>query len=44
METLYHQTNQLVQEASNLFLKLENDPAGERIEEAIQQKINAISA
>lgn len=44
METLYHQTSQLVQEASYLFHKLELDPDGEKIEDAIQTKINAISA
>ncbi|CAH2990086.1 unnamed protein product [Chilo suppressalis] len=45
METLYHQTNQLVQEASDLFLKLEKDPANnDKIEDDIQSKINAITA
>lgn len=45
METLYHQTNQLIQEASDLFHKLEKDPDhGEEVENAIQSKINAISA
>ncbi|CAH0722598.1 unnamed protein product, partial [Brenthis ino] len=44
METLYHQTSQLVQEASYLFHKLELEPDGEKIEDAIQTKINAISA
>lgn len=44
MEALYHQTSQLIQETSNLFHKLENDPDWEGIENAIQAKINAISA
>ncbi|XP_034841141.1 probable Golgi SNAP receptor complex member 2 [Maniola hyperantus] len=44
METLYHQTSQLIQETSNLFHKLETDPDWEDIENAIQSKINTISA
>ncbi|CAH2099872.1 unnamed protein product [Euphydryas editha] len=44
MESLYHQTSQLIQETSDLFHKLENDPDGEKIETAIQLKINAINA
>ncbi|XP_045760823.1 probable Golgi SNAP receptor complex member 2 [Maniola jurtina] len=44
METLYHQTSQLIQETSNLFHKLESDPDWENIENAIQSKINTISA
>ncbi|CAB3248447.1 unnamed protein product [Arctia plantaginis] len=45
METLYHQTNQLIQETSELFQKLERDPSNFKdIENAIQSKINAISA
>lgn len=45
METLYHQTNQLIQEIAELFQKLDQDPSNhERIENAIQSKINAISA
>lgn len=45
METLYHQTNQLIQETSELFQKLDKDPSNyEGIENAIQSKINAISA
>lgn len=46
METLYHQTNQLIQETSDLFRRLEDkDPANaEDVENAIQSKINAISA
>ncbi|CAH2253320.1 jg965 [Pararge aegeria aegeria] len=44
MESLYYQTSQLIQETSNLFPKLENDPNWESIENAIQLKINAISA
>lgn len=45
MEVLYHQTNQLIQETSDLFQKLEKDPSNhEAIETAIQSKINAISA
>ncbi|XP_050358547.1 probable Golgi SNAP receptor complex member 2 [Nymphalis io] len=44
METLYHQTSQLIQETSVLFHKLEFEPDGERIENDIQSKINAISA
>lgn len=44
MEVLYHQTNQLIQEASDLFHKLERDPAnGAEIENAIQSKINAVN-
>ncbi|XP_026727355.1 probable Golgi SNAP receptor complex member 2 [Trichoplusia ni] len=45
METLYHQTNYLIQETSELFSKLDKDPSNyEGIENAIQSKINAISA
>ncbi|CAG9782993.1 unnamed protein product [Diatraea saccharalis] len=45
METLYHQTNQLLQEATDLFLKLEKEAANsDEIENAIQSKINAINA
>ncbi|XP_061382840.1 probable Golgi SNAP receptor complex member 2 [Danaus plexippus] len=44
MEALYHQTTQLIQETSNLFHKLENDPDAEKIEGAIQEKINIIKA
>lgn len=44
METLYHQTNQLLQETSELFQKLERDPSNCGIENSIQTKINAISA
>ncbi|XP_049887366.1 probable Golgi SNAP receptor complex member 2 [Pectinophora gossypiella] len=45
MEALYHQTNQLLQEISDLFVKLEKDPIhGEDIENAIQAKINAVNA
>ncbi|KAJ8734801.1 hypothetical protein PYW08_014051 [Mythimna loreyi] len=45
METLYHQTNQLIQETAELFQKLDRDPTNyEGIENAIQSKINAISA
>lgn len=44
MEALYHQTTQLIQETSNLFHKLENDPDAEKIEGAIQEKINTIKA
>lgn len=44
METLYHQTNQLLQETSDLFQKLEKDPNNfKHIEHAIQSKINAIN-
>lgn len=43
MEQLYHQTTQLIQETTDLFQKLERDPS-ESIENAIQSKINAISA
>ncbi|CAK1599861.1 unnamed protein product [Parnassius mnemosyne] len=43
METLYHQTTKLIQETTDLFHKLEGDPS-ENIENAIQSKINAISA
>ncbi|XP_013195030.2 probable Golgi SNAP receptor complex member 2 [Amyelois transitella] len=45
MEALYHQTSQLIQETSDLFLKLENDPDRcQETEDAIQTKINAISS
>ncbi|XP_063633594.1 probable Golgi SNAP receptor complex member 2 [Cydia splendana] len=45
METLYHQTTQLIQEASDLFQQLEKDVNNaESIENAIQSKINAINA
>ncbi|XP_026323731.1 probable Golgi SNAP receptor complex member 2 [Hyposmocoma kahamanoa] len=45
MEALYHQTNQLIQETSDLFTKLEKDTQNnEEIENIIQSKINAISA
>lgn len=45
METLYHQTNQLIQETAELFQKLDRDPNNyEGIENAIQTKINSISA
>ncbi|XP_041974535.1 probable Golgi SNAP receptor complex member 2 [Aricia agestis] len=44
METLYHQTTQLIQETSDLFYKLERNPDVVEIENEIQSKINAISA
>lgn len=45
MEALYHQTNQLIQETSELFIRLEKDiHNNEEIENTIQSKINAISA
>lgn len=45
MEALYHQTNQLIQETSDLFIKLEKDTQNnEEIENIIQSKINTISA
>ncbi|XP_026764134.1 probable Golgi SNAP receptor complex member 2 [Galleria mellonella] len=45
MEVLYHQTSQLIQETSDLFQKLDKNPANcDEIESAIQSKINAISA
>lgn len=44
METLYLQTTQLIQETTDLFHKLENEPDGEKIENDIQSKINAIIA
>ncbi|KOB67965.1 Golgi SNAP receptor complex member 2 [Operophtera brumata] len=45
MEVLYHQTNQIIQETSALFQKLENDPSNhEAVESSIQSKINAINA
>ncbi|XP_012547763.1 golgi SNAP receptor complex member 2 isoform X1 [Bombyx mori] len=45
METLYHQTNQLLQETTDLFNKLERDPANhQQIENAIQSKINTVNA
>lgn len=44
MEALYHQTNQLLQEASDLFHNLEKEPANsDEIENAIQAKINTIN-
>lgn len=44
MEALYHQTNQLIQETSDLFHKLERDPANcDEIENAIQSKINTVN-
>ncbi|KAL4705014.1 hypothetical protein ACJJTC_009802 [Scirpophaga incertulas] len=44
MEVLYHQTNQLLQEVTDLFTKLEKDPDNcEDVENAIQSKINAVS-
>ncbi|GBP78270.1 Golgi SNAP receptor complex member 2 [Eumeta japonica] len=45
MEELYHKTNQMVQETSDLFHKLEKDPINyEETEKNIQSKINAITA
>ncbi|XP_028159493.1 probable Golgi SNAP receptor complex member 2 [Ostrinia furnacalis] len=45
MEVLYHQTNQLLQEASDLFHRLEKEPTNtDDIENAIQSKINAVNA
>ncbi|KAG6458645.1 hypothetical protein O3G_MSEX010986 [Manduca sexta] len=45
METLYHQTNQLIQETSELFHKLERDPTNyQEIENAIQATINVVNA
>ncbi|KAJ2946386.1 hypothetical protein O0L34_g12430 [Tuta absoluta] len=45
MEALYHQTNQLLQETSDLFVRIERDPLRtEEIENEIQRKINAINA
>lgn len=45
MEALYHQTNQLIQETSDLFNRLQKDiHNNEDIENSIQSKINAISA
>lgn len=45
MEALYHQTNQLIQETSDLFIRLEKDAHNnEEIENSIQLNINAISA
>lgn len=43
MEALYHQTSQLIQETSNYFYKLENDPDPQRTEEEIQSKLNTIN-
>ncbi|CAG5017870.1 unnamed protein product [Parnassius apollo] len=43
METLYHQTTKIIQETTDLFHNLEKNPS-ENIENAIQSKINAISA
>ncbi|XP_059049291.1 probable Golgi SNAP receptor complex member 2 [Achroia grisella] len=45
MEVLYHQTSQLIQEASDLFQKLEKDPGHSyEIENEIQSKINSITS
>lgn len=45
MEALYHQTNQLLQETSELFHKLEKNPNNyQEVEDAIQLKIHAINA
>lgn len=45
MDTLYHQTNQLLQDVSDLFIRLEKETTNqEAIENDIQAKINAISA
>lgn len=45
MESLYHQTTQLIQEVSDLFQKIDKDPASaEKIENEIQLKSNVISA
>lgn len=45
MEALYHQTNQILQETTELFHKLERDPKNaEEIEKAIQNKINIINS
>ncbi|XP_072935999.1 probable Golgi SNAP receptor complex member 2 [Epargyreus clarus] len=43
METLYHQTNQLIQETSDLFIRLEKNPDSVDIEDAIQSRINAVN-
>lgn len=45
MEALYLQTNQLLQETSELFHKLEKNPTNyQDIEDAIQSKIHKINA
>lgn len=45
MEVLYHQTNQIIHEATELFQKLDSDPSNHvAAESAIQSKINAINA
>ncbi|XP_038208518.1 probable Golgi SNAP receptor complex member 2 [Zerene cesonia] len=43
MEVLYHQTSQLIQETTDLFHKLDNDPNPEKIENDIQLRINQIN-
>ncbi|XP_022126490.2 probable Golgi SNAP receptor complex member 2 [Pieris rapae] len=43
MDVLYHQTSQLIQEAFDLFHKLDSIPDSERVENDIQFKINAIN-
>lgn len=46
METLYHQTNRLVQETQHLFSQLERNPPNldvEQVEYEIQTKISNIN-
>jgi Golgi SNAP receptor complex protein 2 len=44
METLYHQTNKLVQETQHLFTQLETSNADHKqIQETIESKINLIN-
>lgn len=46
METLYHQTNKLVQETQHLFSQLEKNPSNlnlKEIENAIESKISLIN-
>ncbi|XP_047523440.1 probable Golgi SNAP receptor complex member 2 [Pieris napi] len=43
MDVLYHQTSQLIQEAFDLFHKLDSIPDSDKVENDIQFKINAIN-
>ncbi|VVC94195.1 unnamed protein product [Leptidea sinapis] len=43
MDTLYHQTSQLILDTSALFYKLENEPNAEAIENEIQARIKQIN-
>lgn len=43
METLYHQTNKLIQQTQQSFQNLENNSNYVEIENEIQEKINQIN-